>query len=143
MLDVIFSPQITPGSSDPPTPASDVGDYFPSISDSGGEDSADHQLAELDLSGIDSLKSLDTVDPADQTLEQLVKADSAELVKPTTMTTPNSPEPSSDLVEFDSDELEVAPSDSPPPSPTPSGTSNNPIPADIRRQLTCLACGIE
>ena len=125
MSDGIFSPQITPGSTDPPTPASDVGDYFPSISDSGGEDSADHQLAELDLSDTDSLKSLDTVYPADQTLEKLVNADSAEMAKPTTMITPDSLEPSSGMDMFDFNELKVPTSESPPSSPPPSGTSKN------------------
>jgi len=106
MSNGIFSPPITPGSTAPATPASDlgVGEYFPNVLGSSMEDGAVQKLSELDLSDTGSLKSLDTVDPADQTLEEL------------------------------------APSESPPPSPTPSGTSHNPIPADISRQFTCLAC---
>jgi hypothetical protein len=131
MSDGVFSPPITPGSSSPPTPASDTGvdEYFPNVLGSSMEDSADQKLSELDLSDTDSLKSLNTVYPRNESLEELVKAESAEMAKPTTMITSDSSDPPSDLDIFNPDELELAPSESPPlsrtPSPTPSGTSNN------------------
>jgi hypothetical protein len=92
------------------------------------DDSADQKLSELDLSDTDRLRSLDTVYPSDETLEELLKAESAEMAKPTTMITSDSPDPSSDLDMFDFDELEVAPSESPPPSRTPSPTASGTFP---------------
>jgi hypothetical protein len=126
--DVVFSPPITPGSNAPPTPASDAGDHFPNVLGSSMDDSADQKLSELDLSDTDRLRSLDTVYPSDETLEELLKAESAEMAKPTTMITSDSPDPSSYLDMFDFDELEVAPSESPPPSRTPSPTASGTFP---------------
>jgi hypothetical protein len=131
MSDGVFSPPITPGSSSPPTPASDVGEYFPNVLGSSMEDSADQKLSELDLSDTDSLKSLNTVYPRNESLEELVKAESAEMAKPTAMSTPDSLDPPSDLDIFDLDELELAPSESPPPSRTPS--------ADLSRMFSFRA----
>jgi hypothetical protein len=129
------------------TPASDVDDYFPHVSVSDGENSADQTLSKLSLPETTDWRSLDTVLPENDYPEKIAQERSAALAEPAMMMTPDLPDPSSNLENFDLDELEVAPSESPPPSrtpsPTPSGTSSYWISADIRRQFTCLACGTE
>jgi hypothetical protein len=125
---VIFSPPITPGLNSPPTPASDVDDYFPHVSVSDGENSADQTLSKLSLPETTDWRSLDTVLPENDYPEKIAQERSAALAEPAMMMTPDLPDPSSNLENFDLDELEVAPSESPPPSrtpsPTPSGTSS-------------------
>jgi hypothetical protein len=125
--DGVFSPPITPGSSSPPTPASDtgVGEYFTNVLGSSMEDSADQKPSKLSLSGTTDWRSLDTALLESNYPEEDAQEQSAELAKPTTMLTPDSLDPPSDMDMFDPDELELAPSESPPPSRTPSGTSNN------------------
>jgi hypothetical protein len=128
--DGVFSPPITPGSSSPPTPASDtgVGEYFTNVLGSSMEDSADQKPSKLSLSGTTDWRSLDTALLESNYPEEVAQEEAAALAEPA-MILSKSPDPSSDLNHSDFDELELAPSESPPPSrapsPTPSGTSND------------------
>ena len=138
--DAVFSQPISPDTVSPSTPVSDLGDYFPVMSDSSGADSADQNL----LFDSDSLKSLDTLHPESPYIKEIIQEEFADSAKPTMMMTPVTPDSSSDLDALDYGNPDIEPSNSPPPShvlsPTQSGMYHFPIPAYTQKQIhsSCL-----